>query len=816
MATRTMSAQALPMLTERYERNSRWLAGAVVGLGVVVLAGWIAQVELLKRIATGFVAMNPLTAVCFAVAGLSVWALRGPGRWLAVGGGALVGALGAWRIVNYVAGWDLALDNVLFTDGLTEDIFPNRMAPNTAICFALVGTAIALVASGRGPALVAGQTLALAAGAICLFALTGYLYQLALFYRVANAIPMALHTAVGFLVLAVAVVLHRTEEGALWVLADDSAGGHLARRLVGLAIIVPLALGWLRLWGERAGLYPTDFGAALFAGACTALFAALIFAAATRIARLEHAQRRFEAALRESDLKLHREEARRESEERFRMAAECSNDLIFVYDVSSDRVEWHGVPENGAAGGLHLPATGEEWLARINPGQRAHIIRARERTDRTGERFQEEYEINVQEGPPRRWFVRGAVIRQGDRPIRWVGTVTDVTEQRRIEDQLRQAQKMEAVGQLAGGVAHDFNNLLQVILGRAHFALTEIPPGTTAHEDLLEIQAAADRATGVTRQLLSFSRRQIAQRVPVDLARLVEELIRMVGRLLGSDIEIAFTPGKDVPVVMGDPGQIEQIVMNLCVNARDAMSEGGRLVLELRGVTLDEDFCRTHPWAKEGRFALLSVTDNGEGIPPEVQTRIFEPFFTTKEPGKGTGMGLATVYGIVQSHGGLIHVYSEAGVGTTFKVYLPGAGAAAEDVARQAVRPVIGGTETVLLAEDEEMVRGLAAQVLEGAGYRVLTAANGDEALDVFASQGGQIDIALLDVIMPGQSGLRVAEQVRRRSAGLPVILTSGHSIEAAALVAIAGPVPDVFEKPYSPTALLRRVREALDRAARA
>lgn len=389
----------------------------------------------------------------------------------------------------------------------------------------------------------------------------------------------------------------------------------------------------------------------------------------------------------------------------------------------------------------------------------------------------------------------------------------DVTELRAMERQLRQAQKFEAIGQLAGGVAHDFNNVIGAILGWAELGIEENRGRERASERFARIKEQAERAASLTRELLAFSRRQVLQRRPIDLNTVTSGLASFLERVISKDIELKVVTAA-LAAVKADPTQMEQVLMNLCLNARDAMPGGGRLVIETEMVELDDAYARFYPGVTTGRYAVLSVSDTGTGMDSETRERIFEPFFTTKEKVKGTGMGLATVYGIVKQHGGFIHVYSEPDQGSLFRVYLPvQEGAAAEGSLAKVPTPSLGelrGSETILIAEDHESIREMARQTLLSLGYRVLSAGDGEEALRLCAEDTPAI--AILDVIMPRLGGVATAQRLSESFEGLPVLFTSGYSQDSENVgPAVAN--ARYLQKPYSPTALGRLVREILDEA---
>lgn len=389
----------------------------------------------------------------------------------------------------------------------------------------------------------------------------------------------------------------------------------------------------------------------------------------------------------------------------------------------------------------------------------------------------------------------------------------DITREREMESRLRQGQKLQAVGQLAGGVAHDFNNIIQAILGYVGFVLADLPPGSEAHADLTQAELAAERAATLTRQLLAFSRRQLLQPVLMDLNKVTQELLPMLRRLLGESIDLKFEFNEDINPVKADRGQIEQILVNLCVNARDAIEEEtGTITIQTSMALLDEDFCRQNQWADPGQWVHLSLKDSGQGMDEETLSQIFEPFFTTKETGKGTGLGLATVYGIVKQHDGLIDVTSVRGQGTTFSIYLSALDADILDeqfIQQPHLKP---GVETVLLAEDETMVRDLTTRILEMAGYQVFVAENGNKAYKIWSEKKQEIDMVIMDVVMPKMGGHELSRLIRQDKPDIKIMFISGYDSESFRTPLAARGNEDLLLKPFNQSALLERVREILDR----
>jgi PAS domain S-box-containing protein len=389
---------------------------------------------------------------------------------------------------------------------------------------------------------------------------------------------------------------------------------------------------------------------------------------------------------------------------------------------------------------------------------------------------------------------------------------TDITERRQLEEQLRQAGKMEAVGQLAGGVAHDFNNILTAILGYADLLAADLPAADKRLDDVGEIRKAAHRATALTRQLLAFSRKQVLEPRVLGLNELVDNMDKMLRPILGENVELRAAPAADLHAVRADPNQMEQVILNLAINARDAMPKGGKLTIETANVELDEEYAARHVTVVPGHYVMLAVGDTGTGMDEATQKRIFEPFFTTKEAGRGTGLGLSTVYGIVKQSGGSIWVYSEVGKGTTFKIYLPAVDAPADDLSKAAAPARdLSGSETVLVVEDDEQLLHLAERSLTARGYTVLAAYRGATALKISRRHRGTIHVLLTDVTIPDMDGRALAGTLRAERPEMRLLYMSGYADQAIVHHGVLDAAVAYLPKPFTTEAIARRVREVLD-----
>jgi PAS domain S-box-containing protein len=515
-----------------------------------------------------------------------------------------------------------------------------------------------------------------------------------------------------------------------------------------------------------------------------------------------------------NDSLVEREESLRKSEERYMYAARISNDAIYDWDVASNRFEWN----DGLQGLFGYPAedvgTTIEWIVGLlHPEDTERVMASFYSVFEKGggSNWKSEYRLRRHDGKYSNAEGRAYILRAADgSPARVIGAISDQTRQQSLEGQLRQSQKMEAIGRLAGGIAHDFNNILTVIRMSSEFLLADIPESDDRHQDAQEIMKASDRASRLTRQLLAFSRHQVLTPRLLSLNEIISGMDGMVRRVVPENIELIMELDPKLTQVRADAGQIEQVLLNLVINGADAMPKGGRLAVRTSNMEVDASFSASHLDVPPGHYVCITVSDTGFGMDPETVSRIFEPFFTTKGVGKGTGLGLSTVHGIVTQSGGKIWVYSELGLGTTFKIFLPrGEGVQTPARSRVLTEPTASPAETILLVEDEKQTRDAVQRTLMRAGYTVLVAANGVEALEVFRSHPYAIHLVLTDSLMPEMGGAELVKRVRQDRPDIGVLMMSGYT-EDLAPIGVDGQQESFIEKPFTSADLLQGIRAAL------
>ncbi|MGI8618957.1 MAG: ATP-binding protein [Gemmatimonadaceae bacterium] len=824
-----------------FDRFSRWAGAFVLLIGGIVLLGWALEVPVMQSFRSGWVTMKANTAFALAMSGISLFlhgardaSVRGrphPAHAL----GAVVAVIGAATISQYLFDIDLGIDQILF-DEVNEaqpSSTPGRMAAISAVAFMLIGSALAIVGRETPKRHRLAQLFALAAGALALSALLGFIYGAISTVGPGQGVQIAIHTALALAVLAAGTLALEVRAGWFPILFSKYAGGQLARRLLPLAFIVPLGLGALQSIGEWAGLGELLAGSAIVAVITMLAFAGVIWRTARTIDETdvqwqasEQARLTLSAQADAAKQSVIGERAAREAAERavrekddaltlLTLVLESSpvGFALFDRNLRVQRLNQAFANITGARVHDHFV-----WMADdVIPEHSEQIARALQQVIETGLPVLNSVRVGKQRDSGRRQHLLSSKypIRTREGGIIGVGmTLVDTTERFELESQLQQAQKMEAIGQLAGGVAHDFNNVLTAIKSFGELVNTSLDPGSPLREDIGEIIAAADRGTALTRQLLAFSRQQRLEPVVVDLNSIAEGVGKLLSRLIGTDVHCETILSPSLGRVLADPGQMEQVIVNLAVNARDAMPNGGTLRIETSNVTFTgEDAARItgHGAARAGDYVVLTVSDAGQGMDFATQNRIFDPFFTTKDPGKGTGLGLSTVYGIVAQSAGYITVASAPGQGTTFHIYFPRVYAemAAATVSVVA-EPAPENSETVLLVDDDDAVRTVLKRILARAGFNVLAAASAREAESIANGHAGSIQLLMTDLMMPEMNGDELAHRMREARPEIKVLFISGYTDGAVAERGLIRPDDLFLAKPFTLEGAVAKVREVL------
>jgi PAS domain S-box-containing protein len=787
-----MTSRRLFRLNRARDRAALILAGVVAVSSLLVLIGWATHWVMFVHPSPSFIPMAPTTAVAFLALSVALVARTLTPPWIRL---RTLGVVTAWIVATLAVSNIVApsvLDHAL---GGASGVFGDARVPlgvmSPVTAGALLLLALAIAATGPRPA-YAGP-LATVAAVVGGTVVLGYAYGTPLLYGSAT-IPVALPTGLSLLLVGIGTILAAGPRvWPLQVLTGESPHARLLRAFLPLTVGLVLFIGLLDARFARG--YPGDrvLISAWFGVVAAALVAVLVTRLARRIGHdidrayreQHHAEQRYRELFEQS---LAGVSTTRVSDGRILL---CNDRLakIFGYDSAADFKQ--------------IPA-GQHWW---DQDDRDRMLAA---LKETGELRNYEVHMRRKDGTAV-WLLCNITLRAGTNGEQILENfVVDVSERKSLEQQLWQAQKLDALGSLAGGVAHDFNNLLTAIVGYADILREDLAHSKQA-EDLNEIIKASDRATALTRQLLAFSRRQPFEPKPVRLDELVADMEKMLRRLLGPAVRLVTATDDDLSPVMADPSQLEQVLLNLAVNSRDAMPHGGTLTIETRQIRLDEPYAVGPGVVPAGAYVMLAVSDTGTGMTPAVLARVFEPFFTTKEKGKGTGLGLSTVYGIVKQSQGHVLVYSEPGVGTSFKCYFP-VSERRERVARPVHIPAkVRGTETILVVEDEEPIRALAVTALQRMGYEVLPAGDGVEAMTIAAVHDGPIHLLLSDGVL---SGVRVPELLRRLTSQRPetkVLLMSGYSQEAVFQNDIVAPTTAFLPKPFTIRQLTEKVRRVLD-----
>ena len=789
------------------QSTSRYRAGTVVAAWILIVLsgsvfiGWLANITPLLTVLPGRITMKANTALGFLATALTILLLtrknvtrrsQAAAAVLAM----LVFAVGELTLLQYAVGINLRIDQLLFRDA-TQLQFPGRMAQITAVNFCMVGLSLSLMALSRRQALWP-QLLSLLTGLSALLAIVGYLYGVPLLYGSTSYTSMALHTGVGFLIASAAILHIRPHSGLMAVISSDYAGGWLSRRVVPIAVLMPLVLGVIYI-DTNFALKDSRLALACLTVCEMVFFLVVLWSFSLRLNQSEAERHVVNHALAqsESDYRTMFEEAVvgifQSTPDNRLLRANPAMARIFGYQSGQEMID--------AIHAIHTQVY-------VDPERRAEFNRL---LKEEGSVKNFECQVYRKDGAKIWLGVNArAVIRDGV-VERYDGTFEEITERKSLEDQLRQAQKMEAVGRLAGGIAHDFNNAVGVILGYSALLKERLGSDSTSRRYAEEVGRAGQHAAMLTRQLLAFSRKQVIKPVALNLNEVVGETERMLRRVIGEDVELVIDLSPDLANVCADPGQINQILMNLAVNARDAMPRGGRLLIQTGNAELDETNLSGHEFARPGQYVLLSVSDTGCGMDKETLAHIFEPFFTTKAAGHGTGLGLSTVYGIVKQNDGYVWVYSEVDKGTRFKVYLPRVMTPAQRLQHEEETVVPKGAETILLVEDDEAMRTLTRTCLESAGYTVFDADSGESAIAVMTRHQGPIHLLLTDVIMPGITGRQLAESLTAARAETKVLYMSGYTADIIAERGVLDAGIALLEKPFTREGLLKKVRAVLD-----
>jgi signal transduction histidine kinase len=846
--TRSYRVRAWPLL----QRITRAGGALVLAASVLILVGWATRHQGLQRLFIHGVTVKANTAIGLGLAAVALllnasplvgisW-LRRPtvARALARTAALMVAALGAATLAQYVFGASFGIDQLFFRADADAALTatPGRMAAVTAFGFVLLGGGLATLDAEAPRGFRVAPPLLLATAALGLTALLGYTYGAIPTVGLGQGIQIALPTAVAFILVAVGALVSRPRVGWMRQMLSPHAGGLLARRLLPFAILVPLGLGALRVLGTWSGSYNAATLSSFVAVLTMLAFGVMIMRTSVALDRADVEREVAEGERMELILREESARSRAEAEHAARDAADAARhraelllrekaDALALVDLVLESspvafalldTELRYVRVNAALAALsgRSPA---DFVGRTPTDHLPSVAWPIEETLRTvlatnAPMVNVEYDLpGTSTAAPGRHFLMSCYpVRFDGGGLVGVGAfLLETTDRRVLEDQLRQAQKMEAVGQLAGGVAHDFNNVLTVISSYASMLLDSFASDDERRADVEEIKDAAWRAAQLTRQLLAFSRKQVIAPRILNLNDVVAGTEKMLRRLIGADVELTTTLSPDLHAVRADAGQLEQVLMNLAVNARDAMPDGGRLSIETANVTLSGEYAQRHAGVTPGEYVMLAVSDTGTGMSTDVQAHVFEPFFTTKDATRGTGLGLSTVYGIVKQFGGDVWLYSEPGHGTTFKVYLPpGVGSAQADVAEHVRSRPVTGHETVLVVDDDERVRQVAARVLRANGYVVLEATDGASALTVSLRHGGAIDLILSDVVMPGASGPSLMSQISRARPTTRVVFMSGYTNDEVVRRGIFDGQTAFLQKPFTPPQLLAKVRDVL------
>ena len=811
---------------------SQWDGWILVAGGGTVLLGWLLGNESLKRVFPRFVAMNPLTAVGFIIAGAALLLFWQNGKVslpTRIGSRILAGILivfGVIKLCDYGFGWHLFFDQVFFRNQINPGAgFANQMAPSTAFSFLIGGAALWLLNSPhrRFPRLIENISLILLF--VSLIPLVGYIYQASYLYSI-GSFPMALNTAILFCFLALGILLAQTDSGVMAVFTSRTAGGIIARRLLPFAFGVPFALGMLGILSEKKNYYPAGLGICIIVAGSIATFSALIWWNAVSLNRTEKKRHEAELDLQQAHDELEQRIAERTAS--LRQTNEALQAQIALQQKSRETISEQEKLLDEAKDAI-LVLDMEHRITFWNKGaERMYGLAAEETVGKNADdllftsaradgfskifsagSWSGELQQMTKAGEPMAVESSWSLLKDDRGKPKGILIInTNITEKKSYEAQLLRAQRMESLGALAGGIAHDLNNALAPVIMGAELlkqSQTEAKPRL-----LLEtILASANRGTEMVKQILSFARGSQGRTGQVQTPELVAEMGKILNDTFPKFISIQTLTGRELWGIRGDVTELHQVLLNLCVNARDAMPMGGQLTLTAENVTVKN--IPQPSDASPGPYVMLSVTDTGMGIPPEVLPRIFEPFFTTKSPEKGTGLGLSTVSNIVRNHDGFIEIKSEPGKGTCFKIYLPACetGEAAKEKSEETILPA-GHGEMIMVVDDERAVRELTKTTLENYGYRVVTASNGLLGVTCFEQYKDEICVVVSDTDMPFSNGLEAIRTIQQMKPDIRIIIASGGSRDTAFFRKVDKAHISELPKPYTVEQLLNAVADAV------
>lgn len=814
-----------------FSQRDGWL---LIFGGAAVLLGWSFGIEPLKRVFPGFVAMNPVTAVGFMIGGASLlcfWQIEKVPLPATIAGRALAGILvifGALKLCEFGFGWHLSFDQIFFRSQHFQGIdSTNQIAPNTAFDFFLSGLALWLL-NARGQRFSRyAQNISLVLLFVSLVPVVGYIYHANSLYSV-GSFPMALNTAVLFCALAAGILFAQMESGIIAIFTGETLGGAIARRLLPFAFGVPFVLGAVAILGRVNKLYPAELGVSIVVVGSFAAFTGLIWWNAVSLNRADEKRREAEQNLQKGHDELEARIAERttnlrqtnealqaqillqqKAEEKIREQARLldeARDAILVLDMEHRVTYWNKGAERVYG-----------WTAKEMVGKNADdVLFAANRPAgfsnvfETGAWSGELQQLTKSEKPMVMESSWTLVKDETGKPRCILIINTNVTEQKNYQAQLWRSQRMESLGALAGGIAHDLNNALAPVIMGAD--LLRQGQNDRKSQLLLDtILASARRGTEMVKQILSFVRGSQSRSGPVQIHTLVKEMTKILGDTFPKFIDIQSNLDLDLWATQGDVTELHQVLLNLCVNARDAMPSGGIITLAAENVTLNAQTIPRKSNAGPGSYVMISVSDTGTGIPPEILPRIFEPFFTTKAPDKGTGLGLSTVSSIVKSHNGFMDIQTEAGKGTCFKIYLPAVrnADAVEDKAAKPAPPP-GHGELIMVVDDEQAVRELTKTALENYGYRVVTASNGFLGITCFEQYIDEIAVVVSDTDMPYANGLEAVRSMQQLKPNVRIIIASGGKRNAELFEEIDMTRLTEIQKPYTVEQLLMAVADAI------